>query len=245
MLPMKRRNTPALLLAALCALLLAALLALFLHGNYGRKLLSKLDLRNPLPSEASALRGWANTLEKSSYDADVAFLGDSMIQRGDFRPYFPGTEICNLGLSRDTIEGMLRRVPAVAAVNPELVFVEGGVNGLGDASVDAVLDQYARLLDSLREALPDARIVVQGCTPLSKQCERIFACDNGTIRKFNEGVRELAGERGLPFVELYDLYERDGFIDPDVTPDGVHLLSEAYAPWAERIRPYIEELTAG
>lgn len=242
---MRRRNLPALFFAALSALLLAALLALFFHGNYGRKLLVKLDLRNPLPSESAALKAWENSLEQLDCDADVVFFGDSLTRLSDFRPYFPGIRICNLGMSRDTVEGMLRRVGMVQAVSPKLVFVEGGINGLGDAGMDKVLDQYARLMDSLREALPGAKIVIQSCTPLSRKCERIFACSNETIRAFNGELRRLAEARGMPFVDLYGLYERDGMIDPDVTRDGAHLKDEAYAPWAETIRPYIDELTSG
>lgn len=242
---MKRRNLPALCFAALSVLLLAALLTLFFHGQYDRKLLAKLGLRNPLPNEAVARKAWTTSLEQLECDADVAFLGDSLTQRSDFRAYFPGVRICNLGMSRDTVEGMLQRVKMVAAVHPKLVLVEGGVNGLGDDGLRAVLDQYARLMDSLREALPEAEIVIQSCMPLSRECERIFACKNETICALNGELRQLAEARGMPFVDLYSLYERDGWIDPEVTPDGVHLNAADYAPWADAIRPYVESLTSG
>ena len=185
-----------------------------------------------------AVAGWTNTLAKLNYDADVVFLGDSITRGSDFREYFPDKRIVNLGYAGDTISGMTERANMVGTVDPELVFVMGGVNELNDKNVDDCVKKYAQLLDKLRDVVPNADIYAQSVLPVFGEREK--SCHNATIKDFNEKIEQLAYERKMGYVDLYVLYVKDGIMNSELSPDGVHIIPEAYGRWADAISEYIE-----
>ena len=226
-------------ITAVCLLSIFALGFLLHREGYDEKLLVKLGLKEPVSQGDWAVGGWNNTLMKMDYDADIVFLGDSITAASDFRAYFPNRKIVNLGYHGDTLVGMIDRVPGVAAVSPEKVFVMGGINGLTDLNADICLNTYSQLLDELAEALPESQIYVQSTLPIAAVRER-YGCSNRTIADFNQALDTMAQQRGMTFVDLHSLYSKGGEMDPEYSYDGLHLLSQAYALWADAITPYID-----
>lgn len=72
-----------------------------------------------------------------------------------------------------------------------------------------------------------------------------YNIDNETIRSFNLELQRLAEEKECTYIDLFNLYESEGVMNSDLTRDGVHLKDDAYAPWIEAIRPYIERQSDG
>jgi len=219
-------------------LLLVAFLALFFHGGYHTKILVKLGLQEQNAVPDYALLGWEDCLKKMNYDADAVFLGNSITRGSDFAASFEGLKIVNLGYSGDSLKGMTSRVGMVQAVSPEKVFVMGGINGLRDGACEQSLDEYQKLIDALKSALPDAEIYVQSVLPISDYKEK-SVCTNKTISIFNSGLQKIATEQGLVYVDLYSLYEKGGQLNPALTKDGIHLKSEAYSLWEEAVEPLL------
>lgn len=168
----------------------------------------------------------------------VVFYGDSITCDGNFDELFPDLRIVNLGVYGDTIDDLLRRVPEVRAENPKKIFLLGGINSLQPDNVEDCLRAYAELLDALRTACPRAELIVQSVLPIGTELDRNGKI-NEAVRRFNEGIQDLAEQKGITFVNLYAAYEKDGFLDPTLTRDGVHLNFNAYGPWADIIRPYL------
>ena len=88
-----------------------------------------------------AIRGWTNTLQKMSYDADICFLGNSITYASNFQTYFTDKKIVELGYPGDTMIGMMRRMDMLRAVCPEKVFLMAGINDLANQSMD--MDEFA------------------------------------------------------------------------------------------------------
>ena len=171
------------------------------------------------------------------YDCDAVFFGDSITCDGNFDALLPGRKIVNLGVYGDTIEDLRRRVPDVGEKRPARIFLLGGINSLTSPdNVKECLEQYAGLLDALRRACPEAKLIVQSVLPVGAKAD--WAGDlNDAVRAFNEGIRQLAQQRGLAFVDLYAVYEKNGVLDPALTRDGVHLNYTAYGPWVAALAP--------
>ncbi len=239
----RRLRNYAIIITVVFVLITAAFAVVFHHAGYDRKVLQKLGLIENVAKPNYALLGWENCLQKMDYDSDVVFFGDSITRGSDFREYFTGQKIVNLGYAGDSVVGMINRIPMVAAVSPEKVFVLGGINGLTDTNIEKCVDSYALLLDGLHDALPDAEIFVQSVLPVSKEKEVTLTnqCHNTTIEQFNSKIKELAKERNLIFVDLYSLYLLDGEMNPALTKDGVHIYPEAYSIWADAIKSYMTE----
>lgn len=244
-------------------ILICAFLYIFFHEDYDSRILHKLGLLEPTdavsvqnPSTTTSeeivtlsihekemnrvLRGWINCLKKLNYDADVCFFGDSLTANSDFNKIFGGGSItcCNLGLSGDTLVGMAKRTDMITAVKPEKIFVMGGINAIKGKPVEDFIKEYEELLKNIKATAPDARIYVQSMLPVSKEQEEIY-CTNDNIMKFNSEIEKLALNYGCVYINLYSIYEKDGYMDESMTTDGLHLKSEAYKLWADEIEKYI------
>ena len=188
---------------------------------------------------------WDNCLSKISYDCDVAFFGDSLTQDSNFNEYFDDVEICNLGYGGDSLLGMQKRVHMVQTVTPEKIFLMGGINSLRDNAIETTFQSYVELLDMLQSTVPNAQIYIQSVLPITTYRESRWLmgslCKNSTIREFNTMLQSLAEERGLTYINLYDIYALDDkSMNPELTIDGVHICGH-YDLWAEAIKEYIYE----
>ncbi len=236
---MKRKmNVYGIVSSAIAALFLAAFLVVFIHAGYHNKVLAKLGIKDAPRTTNWAVYAWNNCLTRLDYDADIAFLGDSITAGGNFEKRFNTYDVINLGYPGDTIAGMIDRVAMVAAVNPEILFVHGGINGLTNMNYENRLAQYAVLLDTLIEQVPDTTIYVQSVLPISKKKE-LSICSNETIVKYNNHLRVLCEERNLTYIDLHSSYVQDGILNPALTNDGVHLNEDAYTAWEDAIAQYI------
>ena len=202
------------------------------------KILIKLGMKQATAKPNWAVFSWNNMLEKLNYEADTVFFGDSIIRGSDFQKVFPDQRIVNLGYSGDTLAGMIERISMLRALHPKKIFILAGINGLTNRNYRVCALTYSRLLDKIKEALPDADVYIHSVLPLSVQRQRKI-CKNETIRAFNLLLADLAKEKGITFIDIYALYERDNVLDPDVTVDGIHLQPHCYDRWANVLKDYV------
>ena len=200
-------------------------------------LIACTDLKREKMEEAT-LKQNATIISSFPFSCDALFFGDSITCDGNFDELFPTLRIVNLGVYGDTLEDLLRRVPEVREQHPKKIFLLGGINSLGPDNVEDCLTAYAELLDALRAACPKAELIVQSVLPIGSEVDWNGEI-NEAVRRFNEGLKKLAEQKGISFVDLYAVYEKNGCLDPALTRDGVHLNYNAYGPWAETVAPYM------
>ena len=215
-------------------------LLLWKRGLY-KKILAKIGVHVTGVSTNWTLFSWSSMIEKLDYRPDIVFFGDSITRGSDFRFFFPSKKIVNLGCSGDTVDGLRERIPMVCALAPQKVFVLVGINGLKKKSRKEQARKYEEMLTQLKAAVPSATLYVQGLLPISRSKEKSI-CPNATIRLFNDTLRALAKKHECTFIELYDLYEKEGELNPTLTVDGIHLRENAYDRWAGAIRPFIDSM---
>ena len=180
--------------------------------------------------------GWNQCLKKMNNDVDVVFYGNSITSGSDFREFFPDVSICNLGYPGDDLYGLIFRAYTIAAVNPEKVFVLGGINGLGPMPMDVFEERYEKMIESIHKAVPQAQIYLQSILPV---IERNGLASNEKIMECNQIIEKLAAKHGCKYINIHSIYLKDNAMNPKYTKDGVHLKPEHYDKWAERIKPYI------
>ena len=212
--------------------------------NYINSKLERIGLIKFDPTrrgDYNSIIGWTNTLEKLHLDVDVVFFGNSITRASSFERYFPNVKICNLGYPGDNTEGMSLRVNQIKVVNPEKVFVMAGINGLQAQTEEVFTEKYATMVDSIKQAVPKAKIYLQSILPVNPSMEAGKVFNKEKIAKCNENVRNIAEQKGCVYVDLYKLYAVDGIMPKELTPDGVHLFPKGYDRWANEIRKYICE----
>lgn len=191
------------------------------------------------------LDGWINTLKKLNYDADIVFFGNSITRGSNFSDFFPDKKICNLGYAGDNLNGMIKRVEMgqLQSVNPEKVFIMGGINGLESQSLEQFEQQYRNLIQIIHDSLPQATLYLESILPTNHQFENgANYADNQKIVASNEIIRNIAENYQATYIDLFSVYQENGELKADYTIDGVHLQSEHYDKWANAISTYIYEI---
>src|SRR5690606_2386392 len=79
------------------------------------------------PSNRSYWRQKVDIYRQSLDHGDVAMVGDSITDHGEWTEMFPGENVVNRGISGDTTGGLLQRLDTIAA---EQVFVLIGINDI-------------------------------------------------------------------------------------------------------------------
>lgn len=173
----------------------------------------------------------------------VVFLGNSITERGPWSEYFPSQYILNRGIGGDNTFGVLARLDKVIALAPKKIFIMIGINDVGRGTpLSTILDNYQKLVLRIRTESPKTKIYIQSVLPLN---DSILTADylknkKGTVRELNIGLRELAGDLKVTYLDLHsDLFvDHNGDLKPELTPDGIHLFPKAYSIWAAYLKTH-------
>ena len=211
----------------------------FVRTDFPKRMIAKLKHEAYVPERADrdCVTSWNNCIEKLDMEVDVVFFGDSETAGGDFQKAFPKVKSINLGYIGEDVKGMLRRVEAIKAVKPKKVFLMAGINGLQQQTMEEFEYWYTALVDSIRNAMPEAELYIESILPVTGYSDY---CDNEKIRNANHIVRKIADERGQTYVDLYSQYADDGALPDQMSYDGLHLTEEAYAIWYNAIIGFVE-----
>jgi acyl-CoA thioesterase-1 len=157
----------------------------------------------------------------------------------------------NLGVngftSRDVIEVELPRLPAL---RPEFVSLLVGVNDVVQrVPADTYRVNVIDILAALEAQVGAGRIVVvttpdYTVTPAGADYGDP-AMQSAGIRANNAIITELAGARGIPVVDIFDISRAAAADRSLVAEDGLHPSGAQYARWVERIAPAVEVLLRG
>lgn len=171
----------------------------------------------------------------NSRKADILFLGNSITERGEWHELLPGRKVANRGIGGDNTFGVLARLDGVIAQRPKKLFLLIGINDIGRGlPVDVILNNYRSILTKLVQGLPKTKIIVESVLPMneSKLAYDYLKNKADKVKALNEGIKELASEFDLPYLNLHELFaDEQGALKAGYTQDGIHLLPEAYVDW--------------
>ena len=186
---------------------------------------------------------------EDTYFENTAFLGDSRTQ--GFQLYSglkTGTYYTAVGATVesvftkkvDTEAGKMPLLDAMAKQEFDKIYVMLGVNELGWNGTEIYHNQYAKLIDRLREEHPDSLVVLQTLIPVSaKQEAKKSYVNNTRIAAYNEVLRQLAEEKQCPYVDVAAaMTDEQGCLRSDWTSDGVHLNTKGCKAWLEYLRTH-------
>ena len=229
----KKKILAALLLAAIC---LCPAVGCGQHEPAQAQTSGSAPAQTPTPGTDPA----QTPTPEPDAGCDALFYGDSITAGGNFGDFFPGLRVVNLGINGATLEDLTEWVPRVSANHPDKIFVMAGGNNLNAENVEHCTELFRGLLDALREACPYAEIFIESMLPLDKAVAYGWNCPNRIVRTYNGRLEALAEEYGLTYLDIYPAYEYRGGLNGEMTEDGIHLKDGAFGPWAEIVRPYLE-----
>lgn len=129
---------------------------------------------------------------------------------------------------------------AVAEQDCDKIYIMLGINELGWSKVKTFHDQYAKLVDRVREDHPEAKIVLQSIPPVSaKQEAKKTYVNNARIAEYNGVIQALAEEKECYFLDVAAcLTGGDGLLPKDLNFDGIHLNPAGCKVWLNYLRTH-------
>lgn len=130
---------------------------------------------------------------------------------------------------------------ALTALSPERIVLSFGLNGLRAHAGEPqkFLSTYRRLIDGIRDLLPESKIILQSVYPVGENT--VFSADVATVNREIDRINKLlkdacASWGDVTFIDTAAcLRDGSGALSRAYDAgDGIHLTNEAY----ERILPY-------
>jgi len=198
-------------------------------------------------------RPWATPQFLAQHDAfvaraqrggiDVLFLGDSITEnfatRGKAvwdREIVPLGNVADFGIGGDRTQFVLWRAQhgELAGSGARVVVLMVGTNNLATATPRTSHAVSARIVDTVRMALPGATIVLNALFPRGDRDDPLrakLADVNARLAGLADGARVRYVDAGAGFLDA------DGDVRPELMPDKLHPSAAGYEVWAEALRP--------
>lgn len=131
-------------------------------------------------------------------------------------------------------EGLDLTLPeAVALKKPKILVITVGVSGgAGQMPRDAFLENYRTLLESVRAASPETKILVQSILPLADGSVRYYKrLTKEAVLEANTWIASLCSDMDIPFVDTHAklLDPATGYLRKEYQNDDyMHLTASAY-----------------
>lgn len=148
-----------------------------------------------------------------------------------------------------TQNGSYMTLAELAALKkPAVMVLTVGINGVttfckSDRSLDYYESWYQKIIDAIRVASPETRIIIQSSFPISSTSEGYLDVQkviHEYIPALNRRAYELAKKNGLKYLNTAEILD-DGTGELAViynNGDGVHLTADAYAAMRDYIRTH-------
>ncbi len=182
------------------------------------------------------------------YFNDAAFIGDSrtvglyeygeMEMRADFFAKISLTiyDVFTEPVAKDEETG--KRITVEEALGRKQygkVYLMLGLNELGTGTTESFTEEYAAVVDKLRELQPDAVIFVQGImrvTEAKNESDPVF--NNANINEKNDAISRLADNKDIFYIDVNEaVCDENGNLHSEYTTDDVHLKAKYYGIWRE------------
>jgi lysophospholipase L1-like esterase len=169
----------------------------------------------------------------------IVMLGNSITEFGDWKRLFGDSGVVNRGIAGDNTFGMLERLSDVIARRPAKLFIEAGINDIGQGvPVGMIVGNIISIVQYVRVKSPGTKIYVVSVLPTNDRAREVYpevAGKNEVVREVDGRLRGEAGTgaRSAGFVYI-DLAARvtDGAGNLDekyAKPDGLHLNDAGYS----------------
>ena len=129
---------------------------------------------------------------------------------------------------------------AVAAGKPEYMLLTIGVNGVAVMDKEWFIRDYKALIDIIREASPDTKIILNSIYPVASSYQHIDSISNEKIADANVWIKMIADETGCKYLDTYSvLVGPDGTLpESSHNGDGIHLNGETFGVVMNYIRTH-------
>lgn len=172
----------------------------------------------------------------------VGFLGNSITEYGDWKRLTGDSTVINRGIAADNTFGVLDRLDEVIARQPRKLFVEIGINDIGqDIPVPVITENIFSIVAKIRVRSPATLIFVTSVLPggdnVRTEYPELYG-KNGIVGLLDDNLRRNAAAKNFVFVDIRSgLTNANGDLDLRYArPDGLHLNEAGYRVWISLLK---------
>ena len=187
------------------------------------------------------------TKEDTGYFKDAAFLGDSRtLGISDYAGLDEADFYCDSGMTIFKLlqEDGVTYQKAGSKVNlPQVlqekqygkIYIMLGMNELGYGNTEMYLEQYSNVVNQIREWQPEAIIYIMANLHVSQEKNNLETeFNNININAKNAASATLANGTDIFYLDANPLFtDAEGFLNAEMSFDGVHLYAQHYDAWKE------------
>lgn len=184
--------------------------------------------------------------EKSINNKSIVMLGDSQTENGgNWANRLKNKHVINRGIIGDNTEGVLNRLAEITIGKPKKILLTIGINDLSQGlNTASLIENVELILTRIQQDSPNTKILLQSVLPINdKKCKyRLLKDKTPVIQNYNLKLKELAIQKGIVFIDSYNLFLEDGSnnqLNPTITSDGLHINEYGYKIWSNYLEPYI------
>lgn len=195
--------------------------------------------------------------ENISYFDDAAFLGDSRtLGISDYAGLDAADFYCDSGMTIFKIleEEVTYQKTGSKVLMPEVlqnkkygkIYIMLGMNELGYGNTEMYLEQYRQVLIQIREWQPEAIIYIMANLHVSEEKNNMETeFNNMNINSKNAASAELANGTDVFYLDVNPVFtDEEGYLNAELTFDGVHLYAKHYDAWREFLLEHAVEPVA-
>lgn len=210
---------------------------------------------SPAPRGDDWWKGRAERLNQSvkeTPDTELLFIGDSITQGWEgagartWQERYAPRKAVNLGIGGDRTQHVLWRLDNgnLEGIHPKAAVVMIGTNNSNgiDNTAGQIIDGVTAIVQRLRSALPDTRVLLLGIFPRGENINE----QRGKILQINQVLAKLDDGDHVHYLDIgHHFVTSQGLIPQDIMPDFLHLSEKGYQLWADAIAPKLNELLGG
>ena len=187
--------------------------------------------------------------EEKEIDNNFLFVGDFGTEEFNFDNYDLDYHYVKKTDKKLTTEKLIDDLNNyVYKYNPSIVFLQVGIIDLDeDKSVDEIIDNYGKIIDSIKENRSYAEIYIESLYPINRDIEDFdheiikSDIDNDDIKKLNSRLKTLAEEKKVKYIDLFSALENKGKLDEIYTDNGYLLNDDGYKQVYKYIIKYTKD----
>lgn len=195
------------------------------------------------------------SVENDSYFKDAAFLGDSRtLGISDYAGLDEADFYCDSGMTIFKLlepDGVTYQKTGDKEDLSQVlqqkkygkIYIMLGMNELGYGNTDMYLEQYRQVVNQIREWQPGSIIYIMANLHVSKEKNNAGTeFNNININDKNAASAELANGTDIFYLDANPLFtDEEGFLNAELTFDGVHLYAQHYDVWRQFLMEHAVE----
>lgn len=129
---------------------------------------------------------------------------------------------------------------AISVKQPEIVVLTLGVNGVSSLSEEQFVGYYQGLVEAIKTASPDSKIILQSIYPVCDYYEYVNSISMEKINRANSWIAKLANDNAVYYLNTISaLVGENGHLKEEYcNGDGIHISREGFNVILEYIRTH-------